>query len=1135
MIEIKDEKAWKWLLENELSYKIWNNKYRYNNESFDEWLDRISAGNEKVKKLIFEKKFLFGGRTLANRGTNRGSMSNCFVAGVKVLCKRGLINIEDIVIGDEVLSDDGNFHKVNDIMHRDYSGDLYKIISNTSLYDPIICTPNHKFLTNHGWKRADRILPVGATNIKGGQDKLKKVFYSTQNPFSCNGEGQIIDISKAYIEDDTHRLLYLEDGRVQYEVYHKLHKNGTCNWQKEGNPVNRYIELTPDFMYFIGRWLGDGSITRRRGQKNHSILQIVFNKTTEKDAADRCIKIGEIVFGIKASIRETDQNIISVRFESPLISSWFYQTFGEKCDGKFIPNEFLGNLNILFGLIDSDGYIDSHGTIKIVLKNFNLLNWIKDTCYLNGINCGHIKDISYRQQSTGELYINNSYANKYINLSLMKSFYDKNHNIIANGDYEYVNTPTIEILEDQSTTVYNISVEDTHTYTVNGVIVHNCYSSGFCPDDLSEIMNLASDLALTYKAQGGQGVSLSKLRPKGTPIGNRFESDGIVPFMEIFNKVTESISQGGSRKGALLMSLDAWHKEIETFITIKKDPTKIQKANLSVEIDDEFMKSISIDKDIEITRIYEDKEIQYTINPSKIYNLICESALKSAEPGVIFTNRFRNYNLMEFVDDYQIETCNPCGEQPLIRSGSCNLSSINVSEYIIHPFTKLANFNWSELRKDIKTIVAAMDDILEENLPNHALEKQKEMVRKYRNCGIGIMGLHDAFIKMGITYGSSYSVEKTKTLMNFIFREALQASVELAETRGSFPGYSSKIWDSTIIKENIDKNTIDYYKKVNKLRNCSLLSIAPCGSIATMLNISTGIEPWFALHYTRNTKSLEKGKETSFEVWAPIAKQAKDLNWHPECLVSSNDISWKQHIDIQAAGQSAVDTAISKTINMPKETTLEDVKQLYLYAWKSGLKGCTIYVDGSRDSILTTNTKPILKEENTPKFNSITPVSRKKLGITSGSTYCKKCSCGTLYITCNRDQDNNLVEIFTHTSKGGICQANLNAETRMASLALRSGVKVNEVIDQLKGITCPACIAIKAKGGKVDGISCADIIAKTIQEFQNTNIISHRNEPAQETEVEKIEYEECPECHEKTLIREGGCRQCTSCGYSKCE
>lgn len=188
----------------------------------------------------------------------------------------------------------------------------------------------------------------------------------------------------------------------------------------------------------------------------------------------------------------------------------------------------------------------------------------------------------------------------------------------------------------------------------------NCYSSGYCPDDLKSIMQLASNLALTYKEQGGQGLSLSKIRPKGTPIKNGYESDGIVPFMEIFNRVTESISQGGSRKGALLMSLDAWHKEIETFITIKKDKTKIQKANLSVEINNAFMeKAINTKEDVFIKRTYENHKISYSTNPSKIYELICKSALESAEPGIIFTNRFRNYNLMEFVDDYQIETCNP--------------------------------------------------------------------------------------------------------------------------------------------------------------------------------------------------------------------------------------------------------------------------------------------------------------------------------------------------------------------------------------------------------------------------------------------------------------------------------------------
>ena len=648
----------------------------------------------------------------------------------------------------------------------------------------------------------------------------------------------------------------------------------------------------------------------------------------------------------------------------------------------------------------------------------------------------------------------------------------------------------------------------------------NCYSSGYCPDDLSEIMKLASNLALTYKSQGGQGVSLSKLRPKGTPIGNGFESDGIVPFMEIFNKVTESISQGGSRKGALLMSLDAWHKEIETFITIKKDPTKIQKANLSVEIDDAFMeKATGSNEDVNIEKLYENHKVSYSINPRKVYNLICQSALESAEPGVIFTNRFRNYNLMELSDSYNIETCNPCGEQPLAKNSACNLSSINLSEYVLNPFTEDAAFDFDMLEDDMFYIVRAMDDVLEENIKNHPLEEQRLMAQSFRNLGIGIMGLHDAFIKMGIVYGSEESLSICKDIISSIFRFAVVASSDLAKDRGNFPQYTPKIWDSEIIKYNFSPDEIKYLKETNKLRNCSLLSIAPCGSVGTMLNVSTGCEPYFALHYIRNTKSLNKNEETSYEVWVPIAKKAKDLNWHPECLVTSNDISWKDHINIQAVLQNSVDTAISKTINMPKTTTLQDVKELYKYAWKKGLKGCTIYVDGSRDPILTTdNTK---QEEVKQHLDCIEPISRDDFGqALTGTTYKHRTACGTLYITINKDEQGNIVEIFTNSSKNGTCKANLNGETRMASLALRAGVKVEEVIDQLKGIHCQSCAFARAKGNPIDGTSCPDIISKCIKAAYIP------------TEIVEDTTERCPECGQP-VRHEGGCKVC-SCGYSKC-
>jgi ribonucleoside-diphosphate reductase alpha chain len=305
----------------------------------------------------------------------------------------------------------------------------------------------------------------------------------------------------------------------------------------------------------------------------------------------------------------------------------------------------------------------------------------------------------------------------------------------------------------------------------------NCYSHGYIEDSLDGIMDAAKNIAMTFKAQGGQGLSLSKIRPKGAMIGGKFKSDGIVPFMEIFNTVTESVSQGGSRKGALLMSLDINHPEAETFMTIKSDLKKINKANLSMEIDNGFMWDVTSGGE----------------EAKRKFDLLCEQACKYAEPGVIYTHMFRNYNLMEKVDEYQIETCNPCGEQPLPKHGACNLASINLSAYVLNPYTQDVTFDYDALTHDMYNIVRAMDDVLEENLPNHALPEQRKMAEKYRNVGIGVMGIHDVFIKFGFKYGGRQSVVLLEDIMGIIFRSAVYASVDLASQRGNCLGYDSKI------------------------------------------------------------------------------------------------------------------------------------------------------------------------------------------------------------------------------------------------------------------------------------------------------------------------------------------------------
>ena len=701
----------------------------------------------------------------------------------------------------------------------------------------------------------------------------------------------------------------------------------------------------------------------------------------------------------------------------------------------------------------------------------------------------------------------------------------------------------------------------------------NCYSIGYVPDSLDGIMDVAYKIAMTFKAQGGQGLSLSKIRPKGSMIAGQYPSDGIVPFMNIFNTVTESVSQGGSRKGALMMSIDAWHPEAETFIKIKEDLNKINKANLSVEVDDAFMNSLEYGT----CRFQEETDYNgiedRCINPGKVFNTICESAWRSAEPGVLFVDRLRNYNLMEFVDDYQIETTNPCGEQPLPKHGACNLCSINVSEYVLDPWTSKARIDYVSLENDLVEIVSEMDKVLEENANRHALPEQKEMALKYRNIGIGIMGLADLFVKMGVKYGSPDSVGIAKVLMRFLFREAVKVSAANGRIYGNFPGYDSKVWSSTIIKNAFSEEEIEELKKQNTLRNCSLLSIAPTGSIGTLLNISTGVEPFFALSYNRRTESMNgetyKVEIKAIEEYRKATGNQGDL---PDYFVTSAEIPWKERINIQAALQEFCDTAISSTVNLPKETTIDDVKELYKYAWMEGCKGITIYRDGSRDPILSTDKKeekPINLEQISEQVSLNT--ENAKIQITNphelkrgeiirtgdhwlGLKRTLNTGCGTLHCEAFFDPTNGeLRECYLSKGSTGGCNNFMIGLSRMISLASRGGVSIDNILDQLKSCgVCPSYAVRKATKNDVSKGSCCPVAVgnalrdmhKEIQEIicecregsitrKEAEILS--NKPLVNKIVDKTQaFEECPSCHENTLIHQGGCVGCPNCGYSKC-
>lgn len=670
----------------------------------------------------------------------------------------------------------------------------------------------------------------------------------------------------------------------------------------------------------------------------------------------------------------------------------------------------------------------------------------------------------------------------------------------------------------------------------------NCYSRGYIEDDYYDIMDAAKDIGITFKAQGGQGISLTKLRPKGTPIKTEYYSDGIVPFMKIFNEVTAGTSQGGARKGALMLSIDARHKEAETFIKIKSKEGEIEKANLSLELDDEFMRAVEKYYDTgEVVALHEKRnysghEIEYDITPIEIFKMLVDNCYDWADPACLFTNKFRNYNLMQFDEDYKIETCNPCGEQPLPKHGACCLSSLNLSEFIVNPYTPQAHLNTADLLSAIDVGIRTLDKLIDENYNRHPLQQQRDMSYNYRNIGLGIFGYATALMKLGFRYGSPEAIEFTDDVFSLLFRRAVLASNELAKELGPYPKYKEEIFDSDIIKLHFTPDEITGLKEYG-LRNCSLVSIAPTGSLATLLGESGGCEPEFALKYTRRTVGMTDGEDTYYDVYCKAAREYMEINNTkelPDYFVGSADISWQSRVLTQAVMQKHVDTAISSTVNMPNSATKDDIAHMYLLAWSSGCKGITMFRDGcKRLGILTTENK---KEEET----SYKKLKRGEIMKCADDLIGKKRKiingCGSTHVLGFFEPVyGDLVEVFFTKGSLGGCSNYMVGLSRMVSLACRAGVSINDIQDQLNSTgACPSyAIRTATKHDTSKGACCPMAIGNALMDMwkEVQEELGYLEEPKKK-KSQKL-GERCPECG-AVLEHSGGCDICKECGYSHC-
>ena len=658
------------------------------------------------------------------------------------------------------------------------------------------------------------------------------------------------------------------------------------------------------------------------------------------------------------------------------------------------------------------------------------------------------------------------------------------------------------------------------------VTYSNCYVLPKVEDSIEGIYDTAKHLARTFSYGGGVGIDISQLRAKGMPVNNAAKTtSGAVSFMETFSQVSSVIGQEG-RRGALMISMDCNHDDIEEFIDAKRNTDKLEGCNISVRCDNQFMKDSQC-KDY---------------GQRRLMMKLAENNWDYAEPGILFWDNINEYNLLsEYIKagEFEYAGVNPCAEEPLPAGGSCLLGAINLSEFVAAPFTDHAAFDVVEFREAVRIAVIALNEVLDEGLPLHPLEIQRQTVADWRQIGLGIMGFADMLIKLGVAYGSKESLMVIDVIGKAMNEAGINASVELAVEKGNFPKFDAdKILKSKFMEH------MSQAAKCNVtagLRNSQLFTIAPTGTISTMLGVSGGVEPLFDVEFTRTTKSLH-GEDKTYTVKVPIVEKCieaknEDIEFLPE-ITWSKTIDPISRVDVQAKWQEYIDASISSTVNLPKSATVQDVFDLYQHAWFVGCKGLTIFRDGCARTAILNSTKeepdeaegaweePIVEEIDTNIENCIAKGTKLSTG------------CGSLWITCYfHKETGHLCHIFLDKGSTGGCNSFMNGLSRMISLAGKKGASIDDIIEQLNStIACPSYAVAKAtKNGISPGKGCPSAIGKAIkklsEEFKKeylaptTNIV-YKDE---ETEIAK-----CPKCG-ADLSYTGGCITCFDCGWSKCD
>lgn len=664
-------------------------------------------------------------------------------------------------------------------------------------------------------------------------------------------------------------------------------------------------------------------------------------------------------------------------------------------------------------------------------------------------------------------------------------------------------------------------------------------------DSMESIFDAVKYTALIHKSGGGTGFSFSRIRPKKDRVGSTGGiASGPISFMRAFDTATDVIKQGGMRRGANMAILRVDHPDILEFICAKDNSNALTNFNLSVAIDSVFMKAVEAGTEYNTINPRDGKPAG-KLNAREVFDKIVDMAWRTGDPGIVFIDRINLDNPTPALG--KIEATNPCGEQPLLPFESCNLGSVNLSQMLVRKNNSW-EIDYEKLGRTVHLAVHFLDNVIDVNrFPLPEIERRTKLSRK---IGLGVMGFADMLIQLRIAYNSDAAVKTAEDVMGFVNKEAMNASVELGKQRGVFPAFAGSIYD---VPGGLH------------VRNAARTTIAPTGTLSIIAGCSSGIEPLFALSYTRNILDGEQMIEVnpyfedvsrgggfySPELMRDLAKggHLSDRNgtipaWVKQVFTTAHDIAPEWHVKIQSAFQRHTDNAVSKTVNLPHDSVREDVARIYVLAHKEALKGITIYRDRSKENqvLSVSEAKPSTATQAAPTADRISP--RKRPKVTRGITERVTTGCGHLYVTVNSDED-GICEVFTSLGKAGGCSsAQLEAIGRLISLTLRSGIEVASVVKHLKGIRCPS---ISWEDGK-SLLSCADAIGSVLERYQqpadgetaaetkpvHAPVRNHSVAKSSQAAASKQGFVgQCPDCASSLVFQEG-CYHCPGCGYTRC-